>query len=139
MKFPYKKPQVSEIYAPFLPIRVFDETKSFIYPKTGMIETLIDTGYDGFLIIPLRIFDELKLISSELVEDQSVRAESITGEYLELQTSMGYVEIPALKLLISIEIDTAPFCSEMLIGRQLLEKIVVILNGPTHELVVETK
>jgi predicted aspartyl protease len=132
MKFPYKKPQVSEIYAPFLPIRVFDETKSFVYPKTGMIETLIDTGYDGFLIIPLRIFNELKLISSELVEDQSLRAESITGEYLDLQTSI------ALNLLISIEIDTAPFCSEMLIGRQLLEKIVVILNGPTHELVIET-
>lgn len=137
MKISYKKPIISEIFAPFLPIKIFDETQNFSYPQNGTIDALIDTGYDGYLVIPLKIFNILNLISSEFVKDYLTRAETITGENVELQTSLGYVEIPQLDLILSIEIDTTSFCSEILIGRQLLEQLLVTLNGPQHELIVE--
>ncbi|TFF85256.1 MAG: clan AA aspartic protease [Promethearchaeota archaeon] len=138
MKFSYKKPQISEIEAPFIPIKISDMTKITYYPKDGTIDALIDTGYDGFLIVPFKIFKDLKLISSEFPEDQVPRVETITGENIELRTAIGNVEIPKLNIQFFIEIDTIPECSEILIGRQFLEKFIITLNGLDQELEIQS-
>ncbi|MHA1650146.1 MAG: hypothetical protein ACTSYB_08125 [Candidatus Helarchaeota archaeon] len=137
MKKSYKIPQLSEIPAPFLPIKIYDITKTLCYPQKGTINALIDTGYDGFLIVPLKIFNQLKLISSEIPTDQLSTAETIVGEHLELRTALGHVEIPELNFFLSLEIDTYPNCLEILIGRQLLEYLVVTLNGRERILITE--
>ena len=137
MKFSYKKPKISEVEAPILPIQIFDDTRTHSYPNQATTDALIDTGYDGFIMIPIKIFDALNLISSELPQDQVSMAETIVGEHLELRTALGYVEIPKLKISLSLEIDTYSNCAEILLGRQFLEYLVITLDGQQKELIIE--
>ena len=137
MNYKYKKPAISEVEAPFLPIKIYNEPKKAAYPPKESVEALIDTGYDGYLIIPTKIFYDLKLNSSRIPQDQVLKAETITGDNLELITAFGHLELPDLNLIFAIEIDTTTHCSEILIGRRLLENLIIRLNGPKKELRVE--
>ncbi|MHA1785367.1 MAG: hypothetical protein ACTSX4_06135 [Candidatus Helarchaeota archaeon] len=137
MKCNYKKTKISEVLAPYLPITIYDFTNTISYPTQSQVECLIDTGYDGYLMIPLTLFDQLKLISSELPPDQIRVAETIVGERFELRTALGNVKIKGINELILIEIDTYPNCAEILIGRQLLEKIIIKLDGINRLLFLE--
>jgi len=134
MNHKYKKPTISEVDAPFLPIKIYNETKKFVYPPNAAVDALIDTGYDGYLIIPSKIFNDLKLNSSRIPQDKVLKAETVTGDSIELITAFGHLEFPDLNLLFSIEIDSTSYCSEILIGRQLLEKLIINLNGPEKTL-----
>ena len=88
-------------------------------------------------IIPSRIFSDLKLFSSRIPQDEVMKAETVTGDTIELITAFGHLELPDLNLIFSIEIDTTSYCSEILIGRRLLESLIVKLNGPEKKLIVE--
>lgn len=137
MNYRYKRPTITEVEAPFLPIRIFNEPKQAVYPPKESVEALIDTGYDGYLIVPSKIFNDLKLNSSRIPQDEVLKAETITGDNLELITAFGHLELPDLNLIVAIEIDTTTHCSEILIGRRLLESLIIRLNGPKKELIVE--
>jgi clan AA aspartic protease len=137
MNYKYKRPIISEVEAPYLPIKIYNETKKIMYPQKESVEALIDTGYDGYLIVPSKIFNDLKLNSSRIPQDEVLKAETITGDNIELITALGHCELPDMKLIFSIEIDTTTYCSEILIGRRLLESLIIKLNGPNKELNIE--
>jgi len=138
LKIVYDKPFNSEIHAPYLPLKIQDLTGNFLHPKKGIVNGLIDTGYDGFILVPLKIFEKLNLMTTELPPDQISFAETIVGEKFKLRTALGQVVIPEISLSLTIEIDTYPTCYEILIGRQLLEFIILILNGPKKILTITT-
>lgn len=136
MNYKYKKPAISEVDAPFLPIKILNETKKMVYPPKNSIDALIDTGYDGYLVIPLKIFNELMLNSSRIPQDDVFKAETVTGDNVELLTAFGHIELPELGLFFPVEIDTTAFCSEILVGRRLLESLILRLDGPKKNLQV---
>lgn len=130
MNYRYKKPAISEVEAPFIPVKIYNETKRLVYPPNKSIDALIDTGYDGYLVIPLNIYNDLMLNSSRIPQDAVSKAETVTGDNIELITAFGHLELPDLNLVFAIEIDTLAFCSEILIGRRFLESLIIKLDGP---------
>ena len=134
VEYKYEKTMCSEILAPKIPNLII---KNLLGSKETNISVLIDTGYDGFLVIPEEIYEKLDLDTFEVVEDEIPIVETITGEKITLRTAHSLLEIKELLPETIIEVDTSPHCTEPLIGRQLLELFIAILNGPDQTLKLE--
>ncbi len=126
IEYSYKSPSISEIPAPYIPNLII---KNLLGTKQNKIEVLIDTGYDGYLVIPIDFYEELDMTTFEIVQDEVPQVETFTGEKLTLKTANGIIEIPQVLEETVIEIDAHPHCKEPLMGRQLLEFLVITLNG----------
>lgn len=133
----YAAPPVSNVAAPYIEIVIYDLDRSLRYPSEGALNAMIDTGFDGYLIIPLSIFKELGLEGFEVPPDLIEVTETFTGESLKLRTSLAIIEIPEL-LQKRIEIDTHENCHEPLVGRLFLENLVTTLDGLKRKTTVST-
>lgn len=134
LEYNYEKTVFSDILAPKIPDLI---VKNLLGSKQKSISVLIDTGYDGFLVIPEEIYEDLELSTFEVVEDEIPIVETITGEKITLRTAHSLLEIDKLLPETIIEVDTTPHCTEPLIGRQLLELFIAMLNGPRKKLNLE--
>lgn len=134
----YATPTVSEVPAPYIKIAVYNLERSSRYPSKGTLNAMVDTGFDGYLIIPTNVFHELKLDSFEIPPDLIETTETFSGERLRLRTALGIVEIPGI-LEKQVEVDAHERCHEPLVGRRLLENLVTILDGPKRKITISTK
>ncbi|MHA1972578.1 MAG: clan AA aspartic protease [Candidatus Hodarchaeales archaeon] len=134
VQFDYETTGYSDIFAPKIPSLI---VKNLLATKSKKISVLIDTGFDGFLVIPEELFEELELYSFEVVEDEIPVVETFSGETFTLRTANAIIEINNLLNDTIIEVDTTPYCKEPLIGRQLLEIFKTTLDGPSQILVLE--
>ena len=134
LEYDYEKTVFSDILAPKIPDLI---VKNLLGSKQKSINALIDTGYDGFLVIPEKIYEDLELSTFEVVEDEIPIVETITGEKISLRTAHSLLEIKELLTETIVEVDTTPYCTEPLIGRQFLELFIVLLNGPDKKLKLE--
>ncbi|MHA1266111.1 MAG: clan AA aspartic protease [Candidatus Helarchaeota archaeon] len=133
LSFKYKTPVVSEIQAPYLPIILSDPLEI----KSIEVTALIDTGFDGEILIPRDLYDDLNLKAYEYSMDVVSIAETATGEQLELISASGSVQIKGLDLISIITVDSHKKCREVIIGRQFLESYHTLLKGPEKELEIE--
>ncbi len=131
VEYNYEKTVFSEILAPKIPNLI---VKNLLGTKQKSVSVLIDTGYDGFLVIPEEIYEDLGLDTFEVVEDEIPIVETITGEKITLRTAHSLLEIKELLAETIVEVDTTPHCTEPLIGRQFLELFIAVLNGPDKKL-----
>nr|MDO8082677.1 hypothetical protein [Candidatus Freyarchaeota archaeon] len=99
---------------------------------------MIDTGFDGYLITPIDIFNELKLDDYEIPPELIETTETFTGERLKLRTSLAIAEIPGL-FQKQIEIDTHKNCQEPLLGRLFLKNLITTLDGPKRKTTVTSQ
>ena len=134
VEYKYEKTVFSDVLAPKIPNLI---VKNLLGSKQKSVSVLIDTGYDGFLVIPEEIYEDLELDTFEVVEDEIPIVETITGEKITLRTAHSLLEIKELLTETIIEVDTTPHCTEPLIGRQFLELFVAVLNGPDKKLNLE--
>ena len=134
VEYIYEKTVFSDVLAPKIPNLI---VKNLLGSKQKSVSVLIDTGYDGFLVIPEEIYEDLELDTFEVVEDEIPIVETITGEKITLRTAHSLLEIKELLAETIIEVDTTPYCTEPLIGRQFLELFVAVLNGPDKKLNLE--
>ena len=128
--FAYKSPSNSDVPAPYLSLILSDPFEI----KKVEITAIIDTGFDGEILIPKSIYDDLKLKSFEYSSDVISQAETASGEFLELISASGSVRIKGSNLLTIITIDSHEKCKEVLIGRKFLESYHTLLKGPEREL-----
>nr|MDO8082671.1 hypothetical protein [Candidatus Freyarchaeota archaeon] len=134
----YSTPPVSNVPAPYIEIVVYNPERSLKYPSKGTLNAMIDTGFDGYLITPINIFNELKLDDYEIPQELIETTEIFTGERMKLRTSLAIVEIPGL-LQKQIEIDTHKNCQEPLLGRLFLEKLITTLDGLKRKITVTSQ
>lgn len=134
VEYRYEKTLFSDILAPKIPNLII---KNLLGSKQTNISVLVDTGYDGFLVVPEGIYEKLELDTFEIATDEIPIVETITGEKITLRTAHSLLEIKELLTETIIEVDTTPHCTEPLIGRQLLELFIAILNGPAKTLKLE--
>jgi clan AA aspartic protease len=133
----YSTPLVSNVPAPYVEIVVYNPERSLKYPSKGTLSAMIDTGYDGYLITPINIFNELKLDDYEIPAELIQTTETFTGERMKLRTSLAIVEIPGL-LQKQIEIDAHENCLEPLLGRLFLEDLLTTLDGLQRKITIST-
>ncbi len=126
----YQIPVYSEIPAPYLTIILSDPLEANSIELTA----LIDTGFDGEILIPKDIYDKLKLKAFEFSIDVVSIAETAAGEHLELLSASGSIKIKGLDLISTITVDSHEKCKEILLGRKFLESYHTFLKGPEKEL-----
>ncbi len=133
LTFRYNTPINSEILAPYLEIILSDPLET----KAMELTALIDTGYDGEILIPKDVYNKLNLTAFEYSSDLLSIAETASGEHLELQSSNGIIKIKGTDLLTIITVDSHGKCKETIIGRKFLESYHTLLKGPEKELAIE--
>ena len=123
----YGNIESSEQAAPLLQFTLADPFETTSYE----IQALIDTGYDGNLLIPIEIFRFLKLERFEIRFDEQVYGETYLGEKIPLRSSQALIKIRMEKEVLEmiIIIDVIEDKSECLIGRNFLEDFTLILQG----------
>ena len=97
------------------------------------LEARIDTGFDGGLLIPL---DHYLGLGLQLYEEpsSSFAARSALGVTVSLRSSTGVAQVEGGRFQCTIY--TSPFLLHPLLGRDLLNRWMVTLDGPSSELTI---
>jgi len=101
------------------------------YPKEGAVVAIIDTGYEGFLLIPEDIFNQLGFNQLKTIKRQLILP---NGEAI---TSKGfYGKIILTKINQSQEgyIETIKNLTEIVIGTQAIKNLKLTLNYCTNKI-----
>ncbi len=131
MRQSYSPVKYSSVLAPVIniglgtPLTIKDDLKYF--------KALIDTGYDGTVLISQDIFIELGLMAFKIPMSMTATAEFITGEKITMKSAEGLLYIADLNMEYIVNIDAVNKVNEILIGRQILEELYLILEGPEKE------
>lgn len=95
---------------------------------------MVDTGFDGGLLLPLDQY--LKLCLQDFEEPQGTFiARSALGLTINLRSSRGVAVVGDARIQCSIY--TSPLLLRPLLGRELLNRLKVTLDGPRSELAVQ--
>ncbi|MCY3412825.1 MAG: hypothetical protein INQ03_14405 [Candidatus Heimdallarchaeota archaeon] len=103
--------------------------KNYTETKEERLEAMIDTGYDGNILIPRYIYDKLGLFQFEFPEDQKALVETASGEIISLTMANAIIELPDIEFKLIVTVDTFDTAAEVLVGRQFLEVFIATLNG----------
>ena len=103
--------------------------KNYYETKKKKLKSLVDTGYDGDIVVPYSIYQELELNQHEYPDDQMGLIETTSGELIVLKSASAIIEFVEIDVSIVVVVDTFPRGSEVIIGRKLLESFRTILDG----------
>ncbi len=106
------------------------------YPAQWL-DALIDTGYDGGLLIPPAHYRNAGLAASEIpVEDWDI-AESITGGTTLLQAAIAEVKIQGLEKSVELRIETFQGNTAILLGLNGIRTLFLCLDGPNQTILLK--
>ena len=107
----------------YIPIIISNPLSSKRYPEEGEVLALIDTGFDGFLIVPQDIFRVLDIVPS--------REATIIGVCCELKSEVAPIRIiiDPLNLIVDGECATYKGAREIILGIEAISKLKLILDG----------
>ncbi len=96
----------------------------------GMVfNGVVDTGFDGELLLPWKTYETLELFKCEIPRKYWSIGVSVTGEEVYLRGSYVNIEINSELTGIAVA-ETYIHNERFLVGRGLLEKYVSKLDGP---------
>ncbi|UJG44587.1 MAG: hypothetical protein K9W46_05270 [Candidatus Heimdallarchaeum endolithica] len=133
--FKYQISSLTTMEGPYIPIKICDPLEKNSVQVLG----LIDTGYEGDLIVPENIYEKLELKSYEFDEDSFCLGETISGDKITLKSASGSVYIKGFNISFIVTIDSHISCKEVLIGRKFLEPLYILLKGPEKEVEIEIR
>jgi len=93
--------------------------------KATKMELIIDTGFQGGVLIPLSTYVELELY---LLEEPKAIAKTALGHKIELRTSKVLIEINNSQILCSAY--TTLGVRKSLLGREVLKKVGLLYRPP---------
>ncbi len=116
---------------PVIEIMIENPLLKKTYPKEGAVIAVIDTGYEGFLLIPEDIFNhlgfnQLKTIKRQLIlpNGETITSEGFYGKIILTQINQsreGYIE-------------TIKNLTEIVIGTQAIKNLKLTLDYCTNTL-----
>jgi clan AA aspartic protease len=89
---------------------------------------IVDTGFEGHLLIPSRLYKELGFIKYEHPISDFPVLETVSGMAIKIRSAPAQLYIKNLKM--DIDVWTMPDCNEILLGLLALNELVLKLNGP---------
>ncbi len=108
-------------YQPFIRTFLYDPLSD----KSIEVELVVDTGFQGGVLIPLRIYVELGL---NLFEEPMVIAQTAVGDKIELRVSRALIRIN--DMLIPCSAYTTLGVKKALLGREVLMKTGLLYKPP---------
>jgi len=93
----------------------------------------LDTGYDGELLLPYKLYQDLALYQWEYPEEYWPVGKTVSGEIIELILAKGQVLIPRWNIALEVFIETFEGNEELLLGRSFIRKFKVLLDGPSNK------
>jgi len=123
-------------YQPHLEI-VIESPSGLIYPQQGSESAIVDTCFDGEILIPGPIYNYLDFQKYEEISDSFQTAGSGA---LECTKANGTIFIPKINKTYEVEFhldhkgqrNTRP----VLIGNRFLKRFRLILDGPSEKLII---
>jgi len=108
------------------------------YPVAGELLVLLDTGYSGGVILPIKTFENLEL---GLWENPNPRIfEQVDGTDLPMREADGFIFIPKLNKQFKVKLyapeNKDQDSNEILLGIDFMNNLKLILNGPDRILCV---
>jgi len=88
---------------------------------------MIDTGYDDDLLIPQVHFDILGFSLSLDLDSGFWKAETVSGEKMDLKSSQAVIKLGTKK--IPVQIESYDGNKALLIGRGLLARLQTLIDG----------
>jgi clan AA aspartic protease len=106
-----------------------------IYPsRNGSATAIIDTGYEGFLLVPTWVFRELKL-NRRRSERRSLDLGN--GSLTRTQGTYAVLRIPHLSLEIDGFVETFRGLNEIIVGTEALMGVNLLLDYCTKRVRIE--
>ena len=93
----------------------------------------LDTGYDGELLLPYKLYQDLAFYRWEYPEEYWPIGKTVSGEIIELILAKGQVLIPKWNVALEVFIETFEGNGELLLGRSFIRKFKVLLDGPGNK------
>ena len=110
-----------ENYAPVVRARIYN----VLGDRETETEFIIDTGFQGGILIPLKTYVQLDL---NLFEEPKAVAQTAVGSTIELRASRAIVEIGRSKITCSAY--TTLGVRRALLGREVLKKLGLLYKPP---------
>jgi len=117
---------------PCLEARISNPVSGSSFPSEGWEPIPIDTGYEGFLLIPEDLYRALSCWMRELPRTSWPTFLMPDGRTVRGRAALLKIEIKEV-ITADIVSETFPGCELMLIGRALLRSLEVRLVGPEQK------
>ena len=126
MKIPYSTAEDSP--APVLVLKVYSPYGN----KSLTLTFKVDTGFAGGILVPYDIYLQLELMLAE--EPYPLIGRFATGNTIKLYRALTKIELEDRALYAYVY--SSPYIRKKIVGREVLNKLVILLNGPQQVLEV---
>lgn len=100
--------------------------------KKEKLTMIVDTGFDGYLLIPSKLYKKLGFQKYEHPISEFPILETVAGMVIKIRSAPANLYIGNLK--IDIDVWTMPDCNEILLGIEVLDELLLKLDGPEKTL-----
>ncbi|ADC66529.1 conserved hypothetical protein [Ferroglobus placidus DSM 10642] len=110
---------------PVIEIVLSNPLLSVTFPESGRVLAVIDTGYEGFAVVPREVFKKLRL--DELSQYKRVLTLP-TGKLVESTGSYARIVIPEIEAFRDGFVETTQGVDEIVLGTEFLEGFKLVLD-----------
>lgn len=87
----------------------------------------VDTGFEGYLLIPHKMYKKLDFFKREHPISEFPVIETVTGMVTKIRSAPAKLCIEDIEM--NIDVWTMPECNEILLGLDVINEMVLKLNG----------
>ncbi len=120
---------------PVLEVIIKNPVMNKVFPSEGTVIAILDTGFEGFLLIPEDVFKQLSFDELSLEQRELILANSLS---IRSTGTFGEVVIPSLKNRFDGFIETIKGIEEIVVGTELIEKLRLTLDYCTRRIEVKS-
>jgi clan AA aspartic protease len=89
---------------------------------------IVDTGFEGNILIPSKLYKKMGFHKYENPASEFPILETVAGMVIKIRSAPAKLCIENLEM--TIDVWTMPDCNELLLGLDVLNKLLLKLNGP---------